>query len=360
MNRDLIPRVSRRIVVDSARLACGLALLACSGFLPAARAQFDRASGTVISGVVFADTGNQPLARVRVDVRSLTGAQVATAYTDSEGRFETRGPKEKAGSYIVSVAEPGYQRIEERVDETTGGSSVVLTLRKAPASAEGHAAPSPENYTVSVRDLQVPGKARKAFEKALERLQKQDLPGSIAHFKEATDAFPNYYEAFYQLGLVNLELRRRDDAERALQKAIDLSGGHNPEPQYALGALLCDQGSFRDAEKVIRRGMETDMTSWKGHLFLGQALFGQDRLDEAEKNVRKALSLKPDLASAYVLMANIHIRERSYSDAIKELDTYLRFRPDGPASQQAREVRNAAERVLSRFSATFSVPQLFY
>jgi len=87
----------------------------------------------------------------------------------------------------------------------------------------------------------------------------------------------------YQIGLANLELRRGNDAEQALQRSIDLSGGGYAEPQFALGALLCDRRSFPEAERVLRRAVEVDGNSWKGHLFLGQALFGQNRLGEGEK-----------------------------------------------------------------------------
>jgi hypothetical protein len=38
----------------------------------------------------------------------------------------------------------------------------------------------------------------------------------------------------------------------------------------------------------------------------------------------------------------------------------LRLKPDGPGSQQARDVRNAAERVLQRFNRIFSIPQFVY
>ena len=356
MTTELISRPSRKRFLSDAHLGGALLLLASAVFSAPAQAQLDGfGSRATISGSVFVEDLTQPAARVKVDVRALTGGPVATAYTDSSGRFEANGPN--SGSYIISVAEPGYEPVEEKVDQARASSTVVLTLKKAKAAASG---PMAEGYTVSVRDLNAPGKARKAFEKGLERLQKKDPAGSIVHFKEATDAFPDYYEAFYQLGLANLELRRGDEAERALQKAIDLSGGHNADPQFAFGALLCDRGGYQDAERVIRRAMEIESGGWRGHLFLGQALYGQNRLADAEKNARIALSRKSDLASAYILLANIDIRRRDYRKAISELDTFLRLKPDGPTSQQARDVRNAAQRVVDRFDRIFSIPQFVY
>lgn len=335
-------------------LETGLFLFLSMTLIPSVSAQnaLSTNSHANISGTVFLEGGAHPAARVKVDVRAISGGGIATTYTDSGGRFEAASSY--GGAYVVSIAEPGYEPVEQHVDANSGLSGVIFTLKPVKSS------PSPEGYTVSVHDLNVPGKARKEFEKGLDRLQKRDFEGGISHFKEATDAFPDYYEAFYQLGLANLELRRRDDAERALQKAIDLSGGHNADPQFALGALLCDRGQYSDAERVIRLGLESDSTSWRGYLFLGQALFGQNQLPAAEKNARFALSRRSDLSSAYILLANIAIRRHDYRTAINELDTFLRLKPDGPTSDQARDVRNAAERVVNRFERIFSVPQFVY
>jgi tetratricopeptide (TPR) repeat protein len=211
-----------------------------------------------------------------------------------------------------------------------------------------------------VRDLKVPGKARHEFAKGVEHLQKNDAEGSLGHFKEATSAFPNYYEAYYQIGLANLELRRGDEAEQALQRAIDLSGGGYADPQFALGALLCDRRSYSEAERVLRRAINVDANSWKGHLFLGQALYGQNKLAEAEKSAREVLLRKSDVPSTYLLLANIHIKRQEYVLGIKDLDTFLSLKPQGPTSDQARDVRAAAQRIVSRLEHTVTVPQFVY
>ena len=339
---------------NSRLLRTGCVLLALASSVPAAQTQlqFSPKSGvrSTIAGSVLIDGETQPAARVRVNVRALTGGAVATTFTDSSGRFEA--PAEGAGSVILAVQEQGYEPVEQRVDVGFAGTpGVVITLRKlrrAPVDREG--------YTVSLRELKVPDKARRAYAKGVERLQKKDIEGSLDRFKEATHAFPDYYEAYYQIGLANLELRRGDEAEQALQRAIDLSGGGYADPQFALGALLCDRQEYSEAERVLRRAIEVDANSWKGHLFLGQALFGQNRLEEAEKSGREVLLRRSDVPSVHLLLANIHIRRQEYILGIKDLDTFLSMKPAGPSSDQARAVRDAAERIASRLEQTVSTP----
>jgi tetratricopeptide (TPR) repeat protein len=349
---------------DFARASYWLTCLALTLAISAsqAQAQLSRNGGGrgTIEGSVLIDGATPPAAQIRVQVRALTGGDIATTFTDSTGRFQA---PTSAGSVLVTVQEAGYEPVEQRVDVSRdgGASGLLITLRKLKAGLVDRVSMAdPAGYTVSVQDLKVPGKARHDFEKGLARLQKKDAEGSLSYFKEATNVFPNYSEAYYQIGLANLELRRGDDAEQALQRAIDLSGGRHAEAQVALGALLCDRQSYLDAERVLRRAIEVDGNSWKGHLFLGQALFGQNRLQEAENSAREVLLRRPDVSSAYILLANIHIRRHEYILGIQDLDTYLSMRPNGSNSQQAREVRAAAQKVLDRLQNVPAAPKFHY
>ncbi|HLZ92411.1 MAG TPA: tetratricopeptide repeat protein [Candidatus Acidoferrum sp.] len=327
--------------------------LAASWPSPAANAQgISKGLTARIEGSVLIAGETQPAARVRVDVRALSGSGLATTFTDASGRFAANAE----GSVIVSVQEQGYEPVEQRVDLGPGGNGpgVVLTLRKLRAPLV------PAGYRVSVRDLKIPAKARRAFGKGMQRLQKKDYQGSLDRFKEAINAFPDYYEAYYQIGVADLELRRGSDAEQALQRAIDLSGGAYARPQYALGAMLCDRQDYSDAERVLRRAIEVDSSSWEGHLLLGQALFGQQRLAESEKSANEALLRRPDVPATYILLANVHMARKEYMLAIQNLDTFLAMRPQGPISEQARSVREAAKRVASRLEQTVTLPRFLY
>jgi len=324
---------------------------------PIAQAQFGfNVSGRPrISGSILLDGEALPAARVRVDVKALAGGEIATTFTDASGRFEAAAAN--LGQYVVVVSEQGYEPVEQRVDTTLDGNTagLVITLKKTRSYL-----PSRTGYLVSVHELRVPGKAKREFEKGLERAQKKDFEGSLMHFKEATSAFPDYYEAYYQTGLADMELRRRDEAEEALQRAIDLSGGGYAEPQFALGAMLCDRQSYIEAERVLRRGIEVDGNSWKGHLFLGQALLGLNRLPEAERSAREVLLRNPEIPATYILLANIHIKRNEYVMAMQYLDTFLKREPEGRASEQARAVRAAATRIVTRLQSNLLHPQFVY
>ena len=212
---------------------------------------------------------------------------------------------------------------------------------------------------VSVRELSIPRKALHDFRKGAELLAKQDAAGSLPHFQRAVAEFASFYEAYYKMGVADLKLWRVADAEQAYRRSIELSGGQYAQPLLGLGVLLDYQEKFAEAEGVTRKGLDLDPTSWAGHYSLGWALFGLNRLEEAEKSIREALRWKTDCAEAQLLLADVHNREKDYPALLKDLDEYLKLDRDSPVSVQARALRDSAQRLLveSQTSTALAEPQ---
>ena len=190
--------------------------------------------------------------------------------------------------------------------------------------------------------------ARNAFEKGLQRLAKHDAVGGLTQFERAATGFPDYYEAYYHIGVADLRLGREEEAAQAFQKSIDLSGGRYAWAQFALGLLLCRRGEYAEAETAIRRGLDLDGNSATGHLFLSLALFRLNRLDEAEKSAQDALLRKPAFALPYLVLADVHGRRGEYARQLQNLDAYLKLEPDGAPSKRVREVREVVQRIVSK------------
>ncbi len=317
-----------------------LGLLVCAPIVRAQTAGFDR-QPVEIFGTVFLEGANRPIGDIIVNIRSLVGGPFASFLTDRAGRFQVRGLD--PGVYEIVVEEPSYEPVRETLRLYGTSPPLELHLRESN--------PSPvwrTNYTVSVRELRIPGKARNAFEKGLGRLAKNDPVGSRTQFVQATKAFPDYYEAYYHMGVADLRLGHEEEAAQAFQKAIDLSGGHYAWAQFALGLLFCRRGEYAQAETVIRKGLDVDGSPATGHLFLSVALFRLNRLEGAEKSAREALLRKPGFAWAYLVLADVHGRRGEYARQLQNLDAYLKLEADGPASKRVREVREVVRRIVFR------------
>jgi tetratricopeptide (TPR) repeat protein len=205
---------------------------------------------------------------------------------------------------------------------------------------------------VSVRQLSIPSKALKAYQQGIELLAKKDIEGSLSHFQRAIAEFATFYEAYYEIGEADLKLWRMADAEQALRKSIELSDGQFAQPLLALGAILDYQKKFAEAEGVTRKGLDLDPASWSGYFYLGTALFGLNRCEEAEESVREALRRKTDSPEALGLLADIHSSEKNYTALLKDLDGYLKLDPDSPTAVKAKALREFAQRALAQSQGT--------
>jgi tetratricopeptide (TPR) repeat protein len=202
--------------------------------------------------------------------------------------------------------------------------------------------------TVSVHELRIPEKARIAFNKGAQKLAAKDFAGSINEFQKAVAAYDEFYEAYYKLGIANLELQTNDAAEAAFRKSIELSEAKYAPPLFGLGLTLGNERQYEDGESYIRAGLNLEPTSAAGHFALAWVLYSAQRVVEAEKSAREAVLYNPNLANAHLLLAQIHRRQNNSAAMIEDLDAYLRLDPNGPRSRSLRTTRDEAQQSLAR------------
>jgi tetratricopeptide (TPR) repeat protein len=308
---------------------------------PRAKAQVSSLEGVEgeISGTVLLEADKRPASQVAVKLKSRVAGIFRSVLTDFEGHFRVQNlPR---GTYDIAVDEEGYEAAQTSAQLDGPSAKLVVYLK-------GRAAPIREgSYTVSVRELKIPARAQDEFQKGLQRLAKNDPAGSLSHFSRASQAFPGYFESYYNMGLAEMTLGHVDEAIKAFQTAIDLSGGRYAKAEFGYGYLLCQEGRPLEAEKIIRRGLEVEDASPQGYVILGQALKQLNRLDEAEKSVHEALLRNPNFAGAYLVLSDLADSKGQYRAEIEDLDIYLRLQPNGPGSELARKVRIAAQKMLA-------------
>src|SRR5215813_8762690 len=297
-----------------------------------------------ISGIVYRDKSNSPASQVIIKIRSVPAGIARSVLSDFEGRFRVGGLSR--GTYQVIAESDGYYSAQATTQVNGFPSDLSLHLRPL---YPGH---SPEaGSSVSVRELKIPEKAREEYQRGIASLIKQDPAASLAHLNKAVQNFPGYYEAYYHMGVAEIRLSHADKALEEFQKAIDLSAGRYAAAQFAYGLLLSNRGKPQEGERIIRAGLETDPDSAEGHLFLAMSLVAQDRLDEAEKSVNKALLRKPGLLDAYLVLSDIHADRNDYAAQLHDLDTFLKLAPNVPQVPKIRQIRDVAQRLSAETSS---------
>jgi len=316
--------------------------IAAIGWAPVAKAQvsnFEKAEGE-ISGTVLLEAEKRPASQVIISLKSRVAGILRSVLTDLEGQFRVQHLP--PGTYDIAVEEAGYEALQATAQLDGPSSKLVMYLRSKSGAIRQ------SDYTVSVRELKIPGKARNELQKGFERLTKNDPAGSLDHFVKATQAFPGYFEAYYHMGMVEMRLGRNEEAAKAFQAAIDLSGGRYAWAEFGFGYLLCQEGKPSEAEKIIRRGLEVEDAAPDGHVFLANALMQLNRPDEAERSAQEALLRNHNFADAYLVLSNVAASKGDYRTELQDLDAYLKLQPSGPASERVRQVREAVLKILAK------------
>jgi len=317
-----------------------LLILTLIAWTPSAKAQvsnFENAEGE-ISGTVLMDVDKRPATQVEVSLKSRAAGIFRTVLTDLDGHFKVRDLPH--GTYDIVVDEQGFEAAETSTDLNGPSTNLVVYLKSKSGSIPRG------NFTVSVRELKIPEKARTEFEKGLDRAAKKDPAGGLGHFQKAVEMFPKYFEAYYNMGAVDMSLGRYDEAMMAFQASIDLSGGQYALADFGYGYVLCLEGKAREAERIIRRGLEFDDVSAEGFVILSEALTQLNRLDEAEKSAHEALLRNQNHPGAYLALADVAEKKGDDRAEVQALDNYLKLQPNSPASGLARKLRDAAARRL--------------
>jgi tetratricopeptide (TPR) repeat protein len=293
-----------------------------------------------LSGTVFDADSHARLDGVRLELDSTRGPSLGTFFSDGGGSFGFSHIP--AGTYILVVDLTGYQTVNQQVELFNDERALQVELRRtADAKTKGP-------NTVSVRDLSIPQKAHDDMEKGLALLYgKSDYQGSLKPFEKAIQEYSDYYEAYAQIGVAYMKLADTANSEKAFQKSIEVSHQKYQDGYMGLAELYLNGHRFSDAETFARKAVEIDSNSWRAESQLARALVELQRASEAEPSAVAAVKLKPDNATLYLVLANIHMQLQNDRAQLDDLDHYLRLAPTGPFAAQARQQRDQLKEFLA-------------
>jgi Flp pilus assembly protein TadD len=191
---------------------------------------------------------------------------------------------------------------------------------------------------VSAADLRqdVPRAARKAYEAAVEVIQKKGYELAKPHLERAIELFPDFVEARNELAVARMKGGDVAGAEILLRRAIAIDPAA-PRPQMNLGLCLYRQGLYAQAAAPLERAIQLEPGNYRSHLLLGITLVMAGDDPRAEPTLLKAYELGgTSAARAQYYLARFYTRKKQYDRAARALETYL---ADAPADPYAGELR---------------------
>jgi tetratricopeptide (TPR) repeat protein len=169
------------------------------------------------------------------------------------------------------------------------------------------------------------------------QLAKAGSPDAEQFLRAATKLKPTSHvaegqaRAWLSLGHV-LEASKPDEAIAAYRQAAALQP-KDPEPHLAAGLLLEKEEKFADAEQEYKQalalGPSTDAVTGLANIYMRGR-----RFPEAEAELRKLVTARPDLADAHIQLGRVLAADGKYEEAIAEMQAAAKLAPTDAALQR--------------------------
>jgi protein O-GlcNAc transferase len=161
-------------------------------------------------------------------------------------------------------------------------------------------------------------RARELFVQAMKHWDAGRGADAITALRETVRLDPATPDTHYNLGFAYFRSGRLSEAVGCLQRALAL----RPSFDKALGPLaaaLEQLGQERDASQAYRQMSRAAAAPAERHLFLGKALVLEDRQEEAEKELRRAVALAPQNAVAQAYLGRLLLEQGQFDEARRRL-----------------------------------------
>lgn len=261
----------------------------------------------------------------------------ASTLADASGRFRFR--KVDAATYTLSVFAPSQGEVRRTIvvgpstADKNGRVSVSVTLDDALLVRDSV-------HRVSAKQLAVPEKARREYERAQQKLSRRDIAGATEHLLRAIEITPQFTAARNNLGTIAYQTQDYPRAEKYFREALV----HDPEayePLVNLGGVLVTLGKTEEAIRFNGDAVLKRPTDALANSQLGMAHHQAGNLDLATKYLGEARKLDPaHFSHPQLSLAHILVKQGRPAEAAEMLQEFLRYHPDNP---HATAIRGQAE-----------------
>jgi tetratricopeptide (TPR) repeat protein len=198
-------------------------------------------------------------------------------------------------------------------------------------------------------------------------LDRDDFKNAEQELRAADRVAPDYPLILDDFGLLNLKLKRYNEALGYLLRSI-LKNPKGPQPHLYLAQLYDQTGKADYAEKEYLTAINLSPLSQSAHAGLGDFYFDHGRLQEAEKQFQESLqaaktlsgywglglvywregryaeaerafheaeALVPSSGRAHIMMGLLYTDTKRNREALQELQTGLKSEPSNPQALEA-------------------------
>jgi len=296
-----------------------------------------------IKGRLVFPSGQRADIRLKVRLESF-GSGDLTVISDVNGNFGFQSLR--PGSYTVVIDGGDHFESERETvlveSASTSGrrtTGIVPINRPFVVQVYLRSKSSPTATKTGVLNAAIaaaPKRAADLYHQALDSSAKGNHEQAVSELKQALAIYPGFALALNELGVQYLKMGQPQKAVESLRAALKIQ----PDDfvtRLNYGIALIESKSPAEAEVQLRMAVNKNDSSWPAHMYLGISLIGLGRLDDAEQELLRALTVGgPRLGLPRYYLGGIYWRRREYQRAAVELEKYLESAPNAPNAEKVR------------------------
>ncbi len=172
-------------------------------------------------------------------------------------------------------------------------------------------------------------RAREHVEKGKRYVEQHQSGLAEKEYREAIQINPEFADAYYRLGLLQLAQEYPTAARQSLSRAVDLEP-KNLDAGLHLGDLLIASAQYPEARQQAEAVLTYDGKNAGAHRLLGQVALHQMQYVAAENELKQAISLDPHDPRAYEDLGLAQLLDAEYGAAEKSFQAAMDIKPEDP------------------------------
>lgn len=256
----------------------------------------------------------------------LGGTVVARDRVPNNGRYRFLGVRSGEYQIVLELDAQEITRVNILVGGAAGSSSELRQDFEMEWKAD--AAPAPKKATVSAADFYKRAAANQsAFDKAQAEMDRKRYEPAASLLSQVTASDPQDFQAWTELGTAYLLQGKKDEAEKAYQRAIEA------RPAFALallnlGRMRAAGKKFEEAVEPLSRAAEAQPENGEAHLLLGETYLQLKKGSKAVPHLNEAARLgRPE---AHQRLGTLYQAVGRKDLAAAEYEQLLAKQPDHP------------------------------
>jgi tetratricopeptide (TPR) repeat protein len=166
-------------------------------------------------------------------------------------------------------------------------------------------------------------------EKGNQYFAQKQFAAAENEYRQAIQINPDFADAYYRLGLLQIQQEHPTAASQSLAHAVDLDP-KNPDARLHLGDLQVASTQYAEARQQADAVLQQDGKNAGAHRLLGQVALHQMQYLAAENELKQAIDLDPHDPQTYEVLGLTQLLDAEYGAAEKSFQTAVDIKPDDP------------------------------